>query len=238
LGAAIVGGLIAGDRSVADLVVVDVAPFTMGIEINKRIGMQERTGYFLPIINRNSTIPISRVERVQTTRANQTSVRVAVYQGESRRVEQNHALGEFSVDGVPPGPAGQEVDIRFTYDLNGVLEVEATIVSTGRRVQHLITQHARGLTDKEVTRAVAAMQELKSHPREEAANRLLLHRAERLYQELPQMERQMLSELLDGFESALEAGEKTQIDEFREGLRQFLDRFDPPADDSSGQPDE
>src|SRR5262249_45115552 len=137
---------------------------------------------------------------------------------------------------VPPGPAGQPVDVRFSYDLNGVLEVEATIVATGRKIQHLITHHARGLTDREIAQAVAAMQKLKSHPREETVNRLLLHRAERLYQELPQIERQFLTELLDGFESALESGEKDQIERFRGTLREFLDRFDPQGDDPGDEP--
>jgi molecular chaperone HscC len=159
---------------------------------------------------------------------------VVIYQGEGRRVADNHLLGEFRVDGIPPGLAGQEVDVRFTYDLNGVLEVEATIVATGHKVQHLITQHARGLTEAEIAQAVAAMQKLKAHPREETENRLLLHRAERLYQELPQIERETLSQLLDGFETALESGEQAQIEQYRGILKEFLERFDAPGSQPTG----
>jgi molecular chaperone HscC len=86
------------------------------------------------------------VNRVSTTTANQTEVTVRVYQGEGRKVESNLFLGEFDVSGIPRGPAGQEIDIRFTYDLNGVLEVEATIVATQRKVSHAITRHARGMS--------------------------------------------------------------------------------------------
>ena len=142
LGAAVQAGLIAKDRGVGDLVVTDVSPFTLGISTSKRLGLDYRDGYFLPVINRNTTIPVSRVQRVQTIQPNQTRLSIRVYQGENRRVENNLLLGEFEVMNVPSGPAGQEVDVRFTYDLNGVLEVEATIVETqlkSKPLNHLAT---------------------------------------------------------------------------------------------------
>ena len=116
---------------------------------------------------------------------NQTQVDVKVFQGENRRVENNLPLGSFTVQGIPRGPAGQEVDVRFTYDLNGVLEVEATIVETQKKVSHLITKHARGLSFEQIAKAVEEMQAIKRSPREETANRYLLRRAERIYKELP-----------------------------------------------------
>ena len=175
-GAAVQAGLIARDQSVEDLVVTDVAPFTLGMEVSKTFGHEKREGYFLPIIHRNSTIPTSRVERVQTVAANQTTLAVKIYQGESRRVEDNLFLGEFEVKGIPPGPAGQPVDVRFTYDLNGVLEVEAAVVETKKSVSHVVTRHARGLSAKQIAEAVRQMEKLKTHPREESVNRLLLRR--------------------------------------------------------------
>jgi molecular chaperone HscC len=142
LGAAVQAGLIARAQSVEDLVVTDVAPFTLGIAIGKMFGHERRDGYFLPIIQRNTTIPVSRVEQVATMIPNQTAIQVKIYQGEGRRVEDNLFLGEFEVKGIPPGPAGQSVDVRFTYDLNGVLEVEATIVETKKAFSHVVTRHA------------------------------------------------------------------------------------------------
>ena len=106
----------------------------------------------LPIIHRNTTIPVSRVKRVSTIAPNQTKIRVKVYQGENRRVDDNLLLGEFDVEGIPRRPAGQEVDVRFTYDLNGVLEVEATIVETKHKVTHVITRHARGMSAEQISR--------------------------------------------------------------------------------------
>ncbi|MCA8988515.1 MAG: Hsp70 family protein, partial [Planctomycetaceae bacterium] len=118
LGAAIQAGLIEKDGGLGELVVTDVAPFTLGIEISRKIGNQYRDGYFDPIIPRNTPLPTSRMSRVSTLAPNQTHIRVAIYQGESRRVEENLLLGELNIDGIPPGPPGQEVDVRFSYDLN------------------------------------------------------------------------------------------------------------------------
>ena len=226
LGAAVQAGLFAREECVEDLVVTDVAPFTLGVAISRDIGGERQDGYFLPIINRNTTIPTSRVNRVTTTTANQTEVIVRVYQGEGRKIEDNLFLGEFDVGGIPRGAAGQEIDIRFTYDLNGVLEVEATIVATKRRVSHVITRHARGLSQSQVSLAVAEMAALKAHPRDEAVNRFLILRAERLYQELPLAERRFLDALLTGLEEALELRDPSAIESNREALEGFLNQFD------------
>ena len=132
------------------------------------------------------------------------------------------------------------MDIRFTYDLNGVLEAEATIVATKKVVTHVITRLCITWTEKEIKKAIAAMQDLKHHPREESANRLAMRRAERLYRS-PVMERQYLAELLDGFESAMELGDKPAIEAHRQKVDELLDRFEqgferfdgPDADDEA-----
>jgi molecular chaperone HscC len=226
LGAAVQAGLIGGAAGVEDLVVTDVAPFTLGVEIMKRFGHERREGYFLPVIERNSTIPVSQVERVTTIVPNQTNILVKIYQGEGRRVEENLYLGEFEVTGIPRGPAGQEVDIRFTYDLNGVLEVEATIVATQKQVSHVIARYAHGLSPEKLQQAIADMAQLKLHPRDDAVNRLLIRRAERVYAELSQREREVLGQMLDGFEEALGLRDQEAIARFRETLEEFLDQFD------------
>jgi molecular chaperone HscC len=236
LGAAVQAGLFAREAGLDDLVVTDVAPFTLGVEVSKRLGLEHRDGYFLPIIQRNTTIPVSRSQRLSTLEPNQTALDLKVYQGESRRVSDNLLLGTLQVAGVPPGPAGQLVDVRFTYDLNGVLEVEATVVATKRKVSTVIARHAKGgMTAAEIREAVAAMQQLKAHPREEAENRFLLRRAERLYQELGPELRDFLGQLLDGFEQALGLQDPVAISANREALRAFLERHDP---DAGADPDE
>lgn len=231
LGAAVQAGLIDRHEHVDELVVTDVAPFTLGVVVSRDFAGETREGYFLPIINRNTTIPVSRVERVQTIYPNQAIVDVNVYQGEGRRVESNLFLGKFTVDGIPRAPAGQKVDIRFTYDLNGVLEVEVEIVATKRKVTHVIARHARGMSDAQIELAVAQMQALKTHPREETVNRFLMRRAERVYQELPLAERRFLEQLISGFEEALGLREPDIIARHREALEEFLEQHDGHASD-------
>ena len=231
LGAAVQAGLIAKVEALGDLVVTDVAPFTLGVMVSKQFGGEHRPGYMLPIIHRNTTIPISRVQRLATIEPNQTQLKIEVYQGENRHVKNNVLLGEFTLDGVPKGPPGQEIDVRFTYDLNGVLEVEASIVQTKRKVTHVITRHARGMSAGQVAKAVAEMQSLKMAPREEAVHRALLKRAERVYEELPLAAQQYLGKLLDGFEQALELQEKDAIERFREAIEKFLEESDLTSDD-------
>jgi len=193
----------------------------------------------LPVINRNTTIPVSRIERVVTVAANQTEIRCKIFQGESRRVSENLLLGEFSVGDIPRAPAGeQSIDIRFTYDLNGVLEVEATVVDTGRKFNHLVTRYAKGLSSAQIAQAVDEMAKLKTHPREETVNRFLLRRAERVYRELSIDERDMLSQLLDGFEAALELTDGEAVGRHRAALERFLDTHDPPFDDDTERTDD
>lgn len=239
LGAAVQAGLIGRQASVDDLVVTDVCPFTLGVEVSKEFGTERRAGYFLPIINRNTTIPVSRVERVRTVDPNQTEICCKIFQGESRRVGENLLLGEFSVTEIPRAPAGeQSIDLRFTYDLNGVLEVEATVVDTGRKVSHLVTRYAKGLSHAQIARAVEEMQKLKTHPREETVNRFLLRRAERVFRELSLDGRDALTRLLDGFEGAMEVGDQEAIERHRAALERFLDAHDAPFDSDTERSDD
>jgi molecular chaperone HscC len=232
MGAAVQAGLIAKEEALTDLVVTDVAPFTLGIGISKRFGSEHRAGYMLPIIHRNTTIPVSRVQRIVTIAPNQTQLEVEVYQGENRHVKNNVLLGEFAVDGIPKGPPGQEADVRFTYDLNGVLEVEVSIVQTNRKFTHVITRHARGMSADQIAEAIKEMQALKMHPREEARHRALLKRGERVYEELPLLPQQYLGQLLDGFEQALELQEADTVERYHQALEEFLNEHDMTSGDN------
>ncbi|HTN76045.1 MAG TPA: Hsp70 family protein, partial [Pirellulaceae bacterium] len=138
LGAAVQAALLEENAAVDDLVMTDICPFTLGIEIAKDFGHREMSGFFLPIIHRNTTIPVSREEVVATMRANQRQLSVRVFQGESRKVADNLPLGTLTVNGIPPGPSGQSIHVRFTYDLNGILEVEAFVPGSGKKYQTVI----------------------------------------------------------------------------------------------------
>ena len=231
LGAAVQAGLIDKNQAVNNMVVVDVSPFTLGVNTSKKIGGDYRGGYMLPVINRNTVIPTSRTHSLSTINNNQESMTLKIYQGESRRVDKNLFLGELEVK-IPRGPAGQEVDVRLTYDSNGVLEVEAIVVKTKERSTLVLTKSSKEMTEKELEAALLAMQELKSHPREAAENRFTLKRAERAYQEVPQELRSDLERRLDYFEQALEAQNPQEIEAARLHLTQFLSAYDLDGEDT------
>jgi molecular chaperone HscC len=238
LGAAVQAGLVEQNAAVNDMVVTDVSPFTLGLEITKEFSGENVAGYFDPIIDRNTVIPVSRTKTYSTLNANQTMINLKIYQGESRRVQENILLGEFEVSGIPPGPRGQPVQVRFTYDLNGVLEIEATVVATKKTSSHVIAKNAKGLSEAQIRKAVQAMERLKVHPRDEADNLYTLKKAERVFKELSAEMRRHLSHLIDGFETALESREPDMIDTHRAALKEFLDEFDPAGPYATEDDDE
>ncbi|HYV44728.1 MAG TPA: Hsp70 family protein [Myxococcaceae bacterium] len=152
LGAAVQAGLKSGQiKSQNGIMITDVCPFTLGVEVMGRSGGGERvSGLFSPIIPRNSTVPISRTETYSTTSDNQRQVEIRVYQGEERLVRNNTFLDAYGVDGVPPAPMGSEhVAVTFTYDVNGILNVKTKIVSTGKEAMLVVDKSAQRMSPKE-----------------------------------------------------------------------------------------
>jgi len=114
LGAALQCGMKARDQEIREVVLTDVCPYTLGTEIVMHNGIFEEDGHYLPIIERNTVIPVSRTQTVYTAHDNQDRVNIKVLQGESRLAYHNLQLGEISVP-VPAGPKGKEaIDVTYT----------------------------------------------------------------------------------------------------------------------------
>jgi molecular chaperone HscC len=222
LGAAVQAALIANDRAVEDLVMTDVCPFTLGVDTSKPFGNEIKSGYFTPIIHRNTTIPVSKEHSFSTIYPNQSEVAIHVYQGEHRRVENNIKIGQLIVPGIPPGPPGQPVFIRFTYDLNGILEVEAYLPNSQQKFRAVLTQNAARLSPDELRAAVDKLQSLKYYPREDLTNQRLLRYCERLVGEVSPFQRQQLEEAIDSFEHAFSTGDSDQVKFAQQGLLEVL----------------
>jgi molecular chaperone HscC len=222
LGAAIQAALIADDQAVSDMVMTDVCPFTLGVETAKEFGIEVKAGYFTPIIHRNTTIPVSKEMTFGTMHANQREVVVDVYQGENRMIEKNHKLGELKVVGIPPGPKGQQISIRFTYDLNGLLEVEAYVPGVGKKFRTVLTQHTQHMSEDELAEAIEKMQQLKYYPREDVENQNLLRFSERVVGEVSPLQRQPLEEAIDSLEAAMAQSDLEGVAYTRQGLLQVL----------------
>ena len=228
-GAAVRAGMISRDAGLEEMVMTDVAPFTLGIEISVRHGERPRErshGIFLPIIERNTVIPASRSSVVTTIENNQRTMFVRVFQGELRLVKDNVLLGEIRL-ALPPGPAGREkVDIRFTYDTSGLLEVQATTLSTGRLETKVIEGNPGAMSPDEVARRLATLAKLKLHPRDEMENWTLIARAERLFEERLGDTRRDIGDALAIFTGALDRQMPDEIGPARRALSVLLDELD------------
>lgn len=227
LGAAIQGALIDEGGALREMVVTDVVPFSLGVSVARRMNDVWLEDRFLPVIHRNTTIPVCRTTSVSTTWAKQVEVNVEIYQGERRIASENQLLGSLKVADIPPldddaTDGGQAVDLMFTHDVNGLLEVEAVIKATGKRVSTVIERGA-AMSIEERAAAVAALGQLKTHPRGLLPNRLLLERAQRIFAEGDRHVRDAMSDPLAVFEATLERREPDEIRETAGALRRFLD---------------
>ncbi len=224
LGTAIQAALKERNSDLKELVLTDICPYTLGVEIVNNLGKDNyESGYFLPIIERNSPIPISKVESLATIRDNQTKMVIKVYQGESRRVENNIKLGELKIS-VPRGKSGEQmVDLRYTYDINGLLEVEATLLSTGEKKSLIIQNSENLMSEEEIKKRMLELKDIKIHPRDKIENRLFLARGERLYEESLGAKREYIATLLDNFERILLTQDPKLIEK---NLKLFSEKLD------------
>jgi molecular chaperone HscC len=226
LGAAVQAGLKMKDKALDEMVMTDVCPYTLGTAVSRRLENGTRTeGLYAPIIQRNTVVPVSRVARYVPVDAGQTSLRIDVYQGESRLVRDNILLGELTVP-IRPGPGHADgIDVRFTYDVNGLLEVEVTVVATGEKRSLLIEGNEGTLQPEDIARRLEALGALKVHPRDTIENRTLLARAERLYEQLLGDSRDHLGQMVLRFEQTLATQDPRQVTrdaaQFSEALRQI-----------------
>lgn len=225
LGAALQCGMKARDKEIQEVVLTDVCPYTLGTEVMVDNGVFEEGGHYLPIIERNTVIPVSRTQTVYTAHDNQTRVNVKVLQGESRLAYHNLLLGEVSVP-VPAGPKGKEsVDITYTYDVNALLEVEIFVRSTGVRRKIIIQNEQNRISEEEAAARMEKLRYLKQNPREEEANRLQILRGERLYEEIPG-KRSSIDRALMEFEQVLARQDRTEIERACKQLTRVLDEIE------------
>jgi molecular chaperone HscC len=204
MGAAIQAALKQRNEHLNDTVLTDVCPFSLGIATSKDIGGVRRDGFFSVLIPRNTVVPVSRVERYNTVHDNQRVLEIEVYQGEQRMVKNNVLIGQLDVD-VPANSAGAEcVDIRFTYDINGVLEVDAQVISTGSHFHLVINNSAEDLSEESLQERSQELAKLKFHPREQSENIALMNEAERMWSEAMGEERNYLEQVIEFFEKAMD----------------------------------
>jgi molecular chaperone DnaK len=219
IGAAIQGGVLAGD--VKDLLLLDVTPLSLGIET---LG-----GVTTRLIERNTTIPTKKSETFSTASDNQTSVEIRVLQGEREMARDNKAIGVFHLVGLPPAPRGvPQIEVAFDIDANGIMNVSAKDLGTGKEQKITITASS-GLNKDEIDRMVKdasahSEEDRKRREEIEARNRLdsLIYSTEKSFGE---NRSKLDAGEISNFESALADAKKALEAGGTENLNQAADRL-------------
>ncbi len=210
IGAAIQGGVLAGDENLRDVVLLDVTPLSLGIET---LG-----GVMTRLIDANTTIPVKRTEVFSTAADSQTTVDIHVLQGERAMSMDNKTIGRFQLDGIPPAPRGiPQIEVSFDIDANGILSVSAKDKATGKE-QSIKIQASSGLSKEEVDRMKG---DAKQHEAEDKKQREEVDLRNQADSQAFQSEKQIKE-----FADKLDAETKAKLEAATERLKQVKDGSD------------
>jgi molecular chaperone DnaK len=224
LGAAVQAGILSGDSSIGDIVLVDVTPLTLGVEV--------KGGMIAPMITRNTAIPAKKTETYTTAENNQPGVEINVLQGERPMANDNKSLGRFKLEGIPPMPAGlPQIEVTFDIDANGILHVGAKEKSTGKEASIRIentTTLSKDEIDRMITEAEQNAEADKTRKAKvEKRNTLdsLRIQAEKQIAEsanAPQDLKDKVQKLADEAKDAIQADDDTKIESLQSSLEAAL----------------
>lgn len=210
-------------EDVEEVILTDICPYSLGVEVNR----QGVPGIFSPIIERNTTVPVSKVETYSTMHPEQDSICVRVYQGESHKVKNNILIDSFDVMLKPNGHI-QAIDIRFSYDINGLLEVDV-LLEDGKSESRIISHNATSLTTQQIDASRERLQALKIYPRDMLINRTFKAQLEEQWSRALGDEREMPGEIITDFDAALLSNDMQRVDDVRRRACEYLGIDEPKA---------
>lgn len=211
----------ARNEDVKDYVLTDICPFTLGTGIYNKTSPEN--SYMCAIIPRNTVLPCSIVKRLYTIQDNQTFVNVDIAQGEHAYVKDNIILDDITVS-VPRNKKGEEsVDVRYTYDINGILVVDVTVVSTGKTYTKVVSEE---MTEEEIERKMKELEALKVHPKDIDENRLIMERLHAAYESASLDMKAYVLDYIRQFEAILESQNVRRIKKARQQLEFIIPQFE------------
>lgn len=219
-GAAVQAACRLREQDIEEVILTDVCPYTLGI----RTANDTQDGLFSPILERNTVVPTSRIETFSTSSPGQDNIRIAIYQGESPYVANNVFIDEFDMS-IKPQAYHQSIDVRFSYDINGLLEVDVNLPDSGDTFTKVIDRSPTGLSQQQQQTSRQRLKALKIHPRDNLINRNLLARLEKAWAQSRTDERALVGAWLREFEQRLAQQNTPAIEETRRRIEQSLDEI-------------
>ncbi|WP_308188876.1 molecular chaperone DnaK [Mycoplasmoides pneumoniae] len=240
IGAAIQGGVLRGD--VKDVLLLDVTPLTLSIET---LG-----GVATPLIKRNTTIPVSKSQIFSTAQDNQESVDVVVCQGERPMARDNKSLGRFNLGGIQPAPKGKpQIEITFSLDANGILNVKAKDLTTQKENSITISDNGN-LSEEEIQKMIRDAEVNKERDNVIRERIELRNEGESIVstikeilqspeaKDFPKEEKEKLDKITGGIDAAIKANDytklKAEIENFKKWREEMAKKYNPNGD--QGQP--
>ena len=235
-GAAVQGGILGGEESeeTKDLLLIDVTPLTLGIET---VG-----GVMTKIITRGTVIPAKKSQTFTTYQDQQTTVTISVYEGERAMVKDNHMLGKFDLNGIPPAPRGvPQIEVTFEIDENSILSVSAKDSGTGKSESITITNDKGRLSKEDIERMIQEAEQFADQDRElkekiDAKNSLenyiytmrnTIDDKEKLADKLDEDDKEAIKDALNEHQDWLNANDDAEKDDYEDHMKDLQSVCDP-----------